>query len=74
MRAPMASYLRSIRNLAVESNAAPRYCPVAIPGHLMPYEAVAKAIFIRANGPAAYYKATGTVEKDAIPALVTALP
>lgn len=38
------------------------YCPVAIPAHLMPYEAAAKAIFIRANGTAAYYKATGIVE------------
>lgn len=40
----------------------PGDCPAAIPGHLMPYEAAAKAIFIRANGAAAYYKATGIVE------------
>lgn len=37
-----------------------RWCPVAIPSHLMPYEAAAKAIFIRANGGPAYYRATGT--------------
>jgi hypothetical protein len=29
-------------------------------GNLMPYEAAARAIFVRANGEAAYYKATGT--------------
>ncbi|GAB2182199.1 hypothetical protein DLREEDagrD3_24220 [Denitratisoma sp. agr-D3] len=29
---------------------------------LMPYEAVAKAIFIKANGSPAYYKATGLPE------------
>lgn len=28
---------------------------------LMPYEAAAKAIFVKANGLSAYYKATGTV-------------
>lgn len=39
---------------------AARWCPVAIPANLMPYEAAAKAIFIRANGGPAYYKATGT--------------
>ncbi|HEX8987662.1 MAG TPA: hypothetical protein VF816_06850 [Rhodocyclaceae bacterium] len=38
------------------------YCPIAIPAHLMPYEAAAKAIFVRANGAAAYYKATGIAE------------
>lgn len=27
--------------------------------HLMPYESVAKAIFVKANGLLAYYKATG---------------
>jgi hypothetical protein len=29
--------------------------------HLMPYETVAKAIFVKANGLPAYYRATGTV-------------
>ncbi|HEY6898936.1 MAG TPA: hypothetical protein VI279_16875 [Rhodocyclaceae bacterium] len=42
-----------------------RWCPVVIPTHLMAYEAVAKAIFIRANGGPAYYRATGIVE-DAV--------
>jgi hypothetical protein len=37
-----------------------RWCPVPIPANLMPYEAAAKAIFIRANGGPAYYKTTGT--------------
>ncbi len=37
-----------------------RWCPVAIPANLMPYEAAAKGIFIRANGGPAYYLATGT--------------
>lgn len=36
-----------------------RWCPVARPKHLMSYEAAAKAIFVRANGTAAYYLATG---------------
>lgn len=36
-----------------------RWCPVAIPPHLTPYEAAAKAIFIRANGAPAYFKTTG---------------
>ncbi|MBI4987028.1 MAG: hypothetical protein HZC24_17200 [Rhodocyclales bacterium] len=39
---------------------AARWHAVAVPTHLMPYEAAAKAIFIRANGGPAYYKATGT--------------
>ena len=36
---------------------------VPAPGALMPYAAAAKAIFIRANGEAAYYKATGLVRE-----------
>ena len=31
---------------------------------LMPYEAAAKAIFVKANGLSAYYKATGIVGCD----------
>ena len=31
----------------------------AIAENLMPYEAVAKAIFVKANGLPAYYRATG---------------
>jgi hypothetical protein len=34
---------------------------IPAPGALMPYAAAAKAIFIRANGEEAYYKATGLV-------------
>ncbi len=45
---------------ASDARPAVRWCPVAIPANLMPYEAAAKAIFIRANGGPAYYKATGT--------------
>lgn len=30
--------------------------------NLMPYEAVAKAIFVKANGLPAYYRATGLAE------------
>jgi hypothetical protein len=36
---------------------------VPAPGALMPYAAAAKAIFIRANGEDAYYKATGLVRE-----------
>jgi hypothetical protein len=32
---------------------------VPVPGAQMPYTAAAKAIFIRANGEEAYYRATG---------------
>lgn len=39
--------------------------PVAVPENLMPYEAVAKAIFVRANGLPAYYKATGLARRTA---------
>jgi len=42
--------------------------PAAVPlksaakaGHLMPYETAAKAIFVKANGLPAYYKATGVL-------------
>jgi hypothetical protein len=34
--------------------------PVAATRYLMPYEAAAKAIFVKANGLTAYHKATGT--------------
>lgn len=36
---------------------------VPAPGALMPYATAAKAIFIRANGEDAYYKATGMVRE-----------
>jgi hypothetical protein len=35
--------------------------PGTIAEHLMPYATAAKAIFVKANGLPAYYKATGTV-------------
>jgi hypothetical protein len=35
-------------------------CSAAFPEELMPYEAAAKAILVKANGLAAYHKATGT--------------
>lgn len=59
---------RPSRIAAGKSEAIPiaGYCPVAIPTHLMPYEAAAKAIFVRANGAAAYYKTTGIVEERAL--------
>lgn len=41
------------------ADTAVRSCALALPEPLMPYEAAAKAIFIRANGESAYYKATG---------------
>ncbi|MGE5468280.1 MAG: hypothetical protein ACM3Y9_12725 [Ignavibacteria bacterium] len=58
------SQFRSTAIAAEESQniPVPSYCPIAVPAHLMPYEAAAKAIFVRANGTAAYYKATGIVE------------
>lgn len=57
------SCFRNIRIVASnsKSNTAKRKLAASAPGKLMPYEAAAKAIFIRANGEAAYYKATGLV-------------
>lgn len=63
MNSPMLSLTRPLI-FAHESKplSISHYCAVGIPEHLMPYEAVAKAIFIRANGALAYYKTTGLVE------------
>lgn len=36
-----------------------RWRPASIPQGLMPYEAAAKAIYVKANGLAAYYRTTG---------------
>jgi hypothetical protein len=61
MTPPTRGCFRNIR--IVSSNSHP--CTARRPGAafgretLMPYEAAAKAIFIRANGAAAYYEATG---------------
>ena len=35
-------------------------CSAAVPEELMPYEAAAKTVFVKANSLAAYHKATGT--------------
>lgn len=69
MSTSVPSYFQNIPAAASEPRdiSANRYCPVAIPKHLMPYEAAAKAIFIRANGGPAYYKATGIIEKKIFP-------
>jgi hypothetical protein len=40
-------------------HAAVRWRPAAFSQGLMPYEAAAKAIFVKANGLAAYYQTTG---------------
>lgn len=63
MTTPLPSCFRNIRIVASNSKpvAARRWGVVPILEELMPYEAAAKAIFIRANGAAAYYKATGIV-------------
>jgi hypothetical protein len=67
MRPPTPIRLRNIALARAILTVVPRvrWCPVVIPTHLMAYEAVAKAIFIRANGGPAYYRATGIVE-DAV--------
>ena len=61
MTTPTLAHFRNIRIVA--SNSGPlairRRCAAPTLGGLMPYEAAAKAIFVRANGEAAYYKATG---------------
>jgi hypothetical protein len=62
MTPPKLSKFRNIRIVASNSKplAIRRLGIMPALGHLMPYEAAAKAIFVRANGEAAYYKATGT--------------
>lgn len=57
------SCFRNIRIVSSTSKPAAihRQRAVSAPVGLMSYEAAAKAIFIRANGEAAYYKATGLV-------------
>lgn len=57
------SCFRNIRIVSSTSKRAAvhRWHAVPAPGALMPYAAAAKAIFIRANGEAAYYQATGLV-------------
>lgn len=61
MKMSRPSRFRPTPVAAGEPGTMPGYCPVAIPRHLRPYEAAAKAIFVRANGAAAYYRATGIV-------------
>jgi hypothetical protein len=65
MNTPTPSRFRKIR--IVSSNSKPVAAnwrrAVPAPGGLMPYEAAARAIFIRANGEAAYYKATGIIRE-----------
>ena len=62
MNTPVQTFFRNIPIVAAGSEPVPaiRWRPAAVPKHLMPYGAAAKAIFIRANGRAAYYRATGT--------------
>ena len=53
------------------SSASDEASTIAEPGHcgaeeLMPYEAVAKAIFVKANGLAAYYQTTGRVGTSSV--------
>ena len=61
MTSPTRSCFRNIRIVASNSKpvTARRLGAAPILKSLMPYEAAAKAIFIRANGEAAYYKTTG---------------
>ena len=63
MTTPTRSRFRNIRIVASTGNPVTARRVHAAPTRetLMPYEAVAKAIFVRANGAAAYYKATGIV-------------
>lgn len=55
------SCFRNIRIVASNSKPATTNPKAAIPalGKLMPYATAAKAIFVRANGEAAYYLTTG---------------
>lgn len=55
------SCFRNIRIVASSSKPATSNPKAAIPvlGKLMPYATAAKAIYIRANGEAAYYRTTG---------------
>jgi hypothetical protein len=50
--------LATLSKSALEENNSPT---AGITENLMPYEAAAKAIFVKANGLPAYYKATGTI-------------
>jgi hypothetical protein len=61
MTPPTRSCFRNIRIVSSNSRPLTARRLGATPGRetLMPYEAAAKAIFIRANGAAAYYEATG---------------
>lgn len=61
MTTPIRGCFRNIRIIASNSRPIAARRPGAAPTleTLMPYEAAAKAIFIRANGAAAYYAATG---------------
>ena len=61
MTTPIRGCFRTIRIVASTSKpfSARRLNAAPTAETLMPYEAAAKAIFIRANGTSAYYAATG---------------
>jgi len=58
-QSPDCGNLESATEAGVKARAEMVKEPVVGKESLMPYEAVAKAIFVKANGLSAYYRATG---------------